>query len=105
MTRTMKIAAGLSMGLLVAVTGVFAGDDGKAIFESKCATCHGANGVAKPMAKGSSNLNDPAWQAKTKVEAIEQRVTEGKAPLMKSFKDKLTPEQIKAVAAYVKTLK
>ena len=105
MTGTKKIVPWLVICLLVAVTGVFAEDDGKVLFDTKCATCHGKDGVAKPMAKGSANLNDPAWQAKTKIEAIEQRVTEGKAPLMKPFKDKLTPEQIKAVAAYVKTLK
>ena len=105
MTRTMKLAPWLVICLLVAVTGVLADDDGKILFETKCATCHGKDGVAKPMAKGSANLNDPAWQAKTKIEAVEQRVIEGKAPLMKPFKDKLTPEQIKAVAAYVKTLK
>lgn len=105
MNKTTKLAAVLAAGLLFGITGARAAEDGKALFDSKCAMCHGTNGVAKPMAKGSANLNDPAWQEKTKIEAIELRVTEGKAPLMKPFKDKLTPEQIKAVAEYVKTLK
>jgi len=105
MKKMTKFAALLAVGVLFGLTAASAAEDGKALFESKCAMCHGKDGVAKPMAKGSANLNDPAWQAKTKVEAVEQRVTEGKAPLMKPFKDKLTPEQIKAVAEYVKTLK
>ena len=78
--------------------------DGKALFESKCAMCHGKDGVAKPMAKGSANLNDPKFQEATKVEAIEAIVTDGRNK-MKGYKDKLSAEEIKAVAAHVKTLK
>lgn len=104
MRRTTRIAPRFAVCLLVGITGVWAAEDGKALYDAKCAICHSKNGVAKPMAKGSPNLNDPKWQEATTLEAIEQRITDGKA-LMKPFKDKLTPEQIKAVADYVKTLK
>ena len=78
--------------------------DGKALYEGKCAMCHGKDGVAKPMAKGSANLNDAKWQEATKVEAIETVITAGKGK-MKGYKDKMSAEEIKAVAAYVKTIK
>jgi cytochrome c6 len=78
--------------------------DGKALFDAKCAMCHGKDGVAKPMAKGSANLNDAKWQEATKVEAIETVITDGKGK-MKGYKDKMAADEIKAVAAYVKTIK
>jgi mono/diheme cytochrome c family protein len=78
--------------------------DGKALYDAKCAMCHGKDGVAKPMAKGSANLNDAKWQEATKVEAVETVVTDGKGK-MKGYKDKMSGEEIKAVATYVKTLK
>ena len=78
--------------------------DGKVLFEGKCAMCHGKDGVAKPMAKGSANFNDAKWQAATKVEAVETVITDGKGK-MKGYKDKMAADEIKAVAAYVKTIK
>ena len=78
--------------------------DGKALYDAKCAMCHGKDGVAKPTAKGSANLNDAKWQEATKVEAVETVVTDGKGK-MKGYKDKMSGEEIKAVATYVKTLK
>ncbi len=78
--------------------------DGKALYDAKCAMCHGKDGVAKPMAKGSANFNDAKWQAAQKTEALEAAISDGKGK-MKGFKGKMTPEEIKAVAEYVKTMK
>ena len=78
--------------------------DGKALFESKCAMCHGKDGVAKPMAKGSSNLNDPAFQKANDAAAIAKVMSEGKNK-MPAYKGKLSDAEIQAVAAHVKTLK
>ena len=78
--------------------------DGKALFESKCAMCHGKDGVAKPMAKGSANLNDPAFQKANDAAAIVKVVTEGRNK-MPAYKGKLSDAEIQAVAAHVKTLK
>ena len=77
--------------------------DGKALYSSKCAMCHGADGVAKKMAAGSANLNDAAWQEKATVESIGQVIHEGKNKMPKAAG--LTPEQVTAIATYVKTLK
>ncbi len=96
--------------VLVALVGIagaaWAADapDGKALYESKCAMCHGKDGVAKAMAKGSANLNDPKFQEANSAEAIEKIIAGGKGK-MKGLKDKLKPEEIKAVAAHLKTLK
>ena len=35
--------------------------DGKTLYGKKCASCHGADGVAKASGKGSANFNDPSF--------------------------------------------
>jgi len=92
------------VGLLGAAALAADAQDGKALFESKCAMCHGKDGVAKSMAKGAANLNDPKFQEANTAKAIEVVVADGKGK-MKGLKDKLNPEQISAIAAHVKTLK
>lgn len=81
---------------------VLAEEDGAALYKSKCAMCHGADGVAKKMAEPSRNLNDPKFQAETDKAAVAKVVAEGKGK-MKPVK--MTPEQIDAVSAHVKALK
>ena len=83
---------------LVAATG-----DGRVLFETKCAQCHGKDGVAKPPGQGSRNFNDPAFQQAATAESIEKITAEGKGK-MPGYRSKLTPEQIRAVSAHVKTL-
>ena len=101
-----KLAMLLAVVAVVALVSAPAAQaaDGKALYDAKCAMCHGKDGVAKPMAKGSANLNDAKWQEATKVEAIETVITDGKGK-MKGYKDKMTAEEIKAVATYTKTIK
>ncbi|MBZ5638989.1 MAG: cytochrome c [Acidobacteriia bacterium] len=95
--------------VLVVLIAVFAlpaladGPDGKALFDAKCAMCHGKDGVAKPMAKNAANLNDAKWQAATTADAIEKIISGGKGKMPK-YAEKLKPEEIKAIAAYVKSL-
>jgi mono/diheme cytochrome c family protein len=92
------------VSLLGAVASAADAPDGKALYESKCGMCHGKDGVAKSTAKGAANLNDPKFQEANTAKAIEVVIADGKGK-MKGLKDKLTPEQITAIAAHVKTLK
>lgn len=102
----------VALSLLLAASASFTGAsaqaaDGSAIFDANCKMCHGAAGV--PSASIRKMLPriptfDAALFAKLTDADIVRQITEGKDK-MKPFKDKLTPEQIKAVAAYVKTLK
>jgi mono/diheme cytochrome c family protein len=77
--------------------------DGKKLYESKCAMCHGMDGKAKSMAAGSKNLDDPEWRKTTSSELIVKIVHEGKGK-MKGLGERLTAEQAKAIADYVLTL-
>jgi len=65
--------------------------------------CHGTDGVAKKMAEGSKNFNDPAWKKTATVESIVKETADGKGK-MKGFAGKLSPEQMNAIATYVLTL-
>ena len=104
MKKLAMLLAVVAVIALVSAPAAQAAADGKALFDAKCAMCHGKDGVAKPMAKGSANFNDAKWQEATKVEAIETVITDGKGK-MKGYKDKMSAEEIKAVGGYVKTIK
>ncbi len=77
--------------------------NGEAIYKARCKVCHGEDGVPKSFAKGSAAFNDEAWKEATDLEAIEKVVAEGRKR-MPAFQSKLTPEEIKAVSVYLKTL-
>lgn len=77
--------------------------DGKVLYETKCAQCHGKDGVAKPPGKGSRNFNDPAYQSSATEPSIVAITAEGRGK-MPAYRAKLSDEQIRAVAAHVKTL-
>jgi cytochrome c oxidase cbb3-type subunit 3 len=82
---------------------VVAAADGKVLYETKCAQCHGKDGVAKPPGRGSKNFDDPAFQAAWTEESIAKITAEGNGK-MPGYRSKLSPEQIRAIAAHVKTL-
>lgn len=76
---------------------------GQALYESSCAMCHGMDGVASRIGRGAVDLNDPAWQRRTSVEQIIEVVAEGRGQ-MPAWKSRLSDEEIRAIADYVRTL-
>ncbi len=93
--------------LLVALIGtpvlMAEGVDGKALYDKKCALCHGKDGVAKKMAEPSGNFNDAAWQEGASLDMILEVIAKGKGKMPKN-EGKLSDEEMKAIADYVKTL-
>ena len=83
---------------------VIATADGQVLYETKCAQCHGKDGIAKPPGKGSRNFNDPAFQASSTDESIAKITAEGKGK-MPGYRSKLSSEQIRAVTAHVRALR
>jgi mono/diheme cytochrome c family protein len=79
---------------------------GKEPYEEFCRKCHGVRGVPpKTMKAKYSKIPtfDAAFFVKHSQDSIVTVLTKGKNEDMKSFKDKLSPEQMKAVAAYIRT--
>lgn len=72
---------------------------GKSKF-SACAACHGANGKGNP-ALGAPDLTDDIWLHGYGEAAIIAMVNGGKVNTMPAQADKLTPEQIRVLTAYV----
>ena len=86
--------------------GVATGDtDGAKLYQSVCATCHGADG--KPSASmvarlGVRDLTSAELRARITPALIEAQVRNGSQnKLMPSFQGVFTDAQIKAVSAYV----
>jgi len=79
------------------------GPNGEALYKQQCATCHGAAGAPAPaMAKALAIPTlDAAFLAKVSDDSITAVVKNG-AGKMKGFKEKLSAEQITAVAKYVR---
>ena len=77
--------------------------EGAAMYAEKCAMCHGEDGVAKIMAANSGNFNDPEWQKKSSLKTIVDTIVNGKGK-MPGYEGRLTPEQITALAKYVKSM-
>ena len=65
-----------------------------------CAACHGANGKGNP-AMGAPNLTDKTWLHGWGEDAIVAMVTKGKTNVMPAHGERLTPEQIHVLTAYV----
>jgi cytochrome c oxidase cbb3-type subunit III len=65
-----------------------------------CAACHGPDGKGN-QAIGAPNLTDNIWLHGAGEAAIIKRINEGKVNQMPAQAGKLTPEQIKVVAAYI----
>ncbi len=80
-----------------------AANEGKFLYDTKCAQCHGKEGVAKPPGKGSKNFSDPEFQIAWSEESIAQITAAGKGK-MPGYRSRLKQEQLRAVAAHVKTL-
>jgi mono/diheme cytochrome c family protein len=74
-----------------------AGDTGLVVFHEKCTRCHGADGRGKAIFSTPSMLTSKLTAAE-----MEQVITNGRAK-MPSFKAELSGEQIKAVAAFIKS--
>jgi uncharacterized membrane protein SirB2 len=73
-------------------------EDAKMIYASKCSSCHGMQG--EMQLSGASLLSASALSMEERIQIIH----DGKKT-MASYKEQLTEEQIKAVAAYTMSLK
>jgi len=90
------------LGLLIP-TALFAQSGGAEIFQLKCVMCHGPDGTKESTAMGTKSLTSPDVQ-KLSADELATAISNGKGK-MPAYKGKLTDDQIKAVAEYVKTLK
>jgi mono/diheme cytochrome c family protein len=108
----MKAIVSIILMLTVASAYSVRGADAKANWEANCVQCHGKNGAADTkMGKqlNAKDLTDAKVQAgfsdAKATESIKNGVKENGKTTMKAFAGKLTDDEIKALVAYVRTLK
>lgn len=76
--------------------------DPAGLFENNCVRCHGADGKGGKGPNLTSEKRQLKW--KESDEKLVKKITKG-GFIMPSFGKKLKPDEIKAIAAYVRTLK
>ena len=104
MMQGLRMAATLVLAASVAAPA-FAAGTGEADYKAKCASCHGADGLAAtPMGKmfKIASFKDPGQVKLTDAEMIAS-TTKGKGK-MPAYDGKLSEAQIKDVIAYIRTL-
>jgi mono/diheme cytochrome c family protein len=104
MTQGKRLAAVMVLAASVAMPA-FAAGTGDADYKAKCASCHGADGLAAtPMGKMFKivSFKDPAQVKLSDAEMIAS-TTKGKGK-MPAYEGKLTDAQIKDVIGYIRTL-
>jgi cytochrome c6 len=86
------------------VTPSMNAQDASATFKSKCAGCHGADGTGSAMGKkmGAHDFTSADVQKMSDAE-LSDIIANGKNKMPKY--PSLTPEQVKGLVAYIRTLK
>ena len=106
---TRSIVTVLALSILIVAPSAMAGGggpDGAAIYKSKCAMCHGPDGAGQTtMGKNLKlrNLGSAEVQAQTDAQ-LNKWIADGKGK-MPAYKGKLTPADIDALVAFIRTLK
>lgn len=105
----MKKTAALMLALMVTAPLALAGD-GEAIYNKKCAACHGKDGKGDTKMgkkKGARDYTDAAVQAsytdEEGVKAILDGVEADGKTVMKGAKGKITEAEAKAIIAYMRS--
>jgi mono/diheme cytochrome c family protein len=108
----MKIIITLSISILIAAPLAVRATDAKTNWANNCAQCHGPTGKGDTkMGKmvGAMDLTDPQKQASftdaKATQSIKEGVKQNGKTTMKAFGGKLSDDEIKALVAYVRSLK
>lgn len=82
-------------------------NNAKALYDKTCATCHGKDGRASSV-RGkltkAQKFTDASWQNSTSDEDMIETIENGRGK-MPAYKNKLTAEQIKSLASYIRKFK
>ena len=78
--------------------------DAKKLYMTHCKTCHGENGQPTELGEGlgAREFANAEWQAKTPDEQIIKQINNGTPEKMMPFKEKLTPDEIKALVSVIR---
>ncbi|MBV9074020.1 MAG: cytochrome c [Acidobacteria bacterium] len=91
--------------LTTALSGMVAAQSAADLYKGKCQGCHGVDGHASPIGKklGAKDFNDPDVAKMSQADIV--RITTEGRNRMPAYKGKLTEQQIRELAKYVKEMK
>ena len=101
--KTTKLAAlilTIAVALFILIPNLSWADDGASLYKAKCAACHGADASGKPAAKIPALVSDEV--KKMSEDDLTKAVTE--KPKHAGIVKTLTPDQVKMVVGYVRSL-
>ena len=91
--------------LLLPVLTIWAQNEAKELYASKCAVCHGPDGAGKTVMGKKLKIEDVHVLAtKHSAEEMIGVVEKGKAPSMKAYGKDFSKEQIKSIVEYYRSL-
>ena len=100
-----------ALALALAASTAFAADDGKAVYEIRCAPCHGSEGsgdgpAAAAIEPKPRNFRDPSfWRGRTRT-SLRMTVEQGRpGTMMSPFKGVLSDAEIDEVVRYVESFR
>jgi mono/diheme cytochrome c family protein len=105
-----KMWAGAALAMAAALPSMVRAELDKKterLWKAKCASCHGADGKAQTdqgQKLGVQDYTKPEWQKAHTDEQLKQGIAEGTKG-MDGYKDKLAPDQIEALVAFIRALK
>jgi mono/diheme cytochrome c family protein len=100
-TKLVMLVMTIAVALFILIPNLsWAADDGATIYKAKCAACHGADAAGKPAAKIPSLVSDDAKKASDGDLANDVAEKPKHPATIKS----LTPDQVKMVVTYVRSL-
>src|SRR5215469_16444679 len=100
MTKLAALIVTIAVALFILIPNLSWAEDGASLYKTKCAACHGADGAGKPAAKIPSLTSDD--MKKMSDADIEKAITE--KPKHAGIAKALTPDQVKMIATYVKSM-
>ena len=90
--------------MIIASAGIASAADASATWNSQCASCHGKDGSGNTAMGKKLGVKDYSKEQGFSDAEATKVIKEGKGK-MKAYKDKLSDDDVKALVAYVRSLK
>jgi len=100
----MKVTVSVIIAVVLASSGAAFGADAGALWAQHCASCHGKDGTGTTMMGKKLGLKDYSKDQGFSDAEATNVIKNGKGK-MKGYKDKLSDADVKALVAYVRSLK
>ena len=100
----MKLTTSVILAMIIASSGAAFGADAGALWAQHCASCHGKDGSGSTTMGKKLGLKDYTKEQGFSDAEAANVIKNGKGK-MKAYKDKLSDADVKALVAYVRSLK